>query len=106
MATHKYELLMGDLKPIKMEDRNDLIEHYFNLGFQQKEILSCHSILLLYVQNLGSTQLRRLLSRRGLRRRKHVSNLSTVIHRIAEREIQSSGLNIEKHMRKSHLEQM
>ena len=92
VATHKYKLLMGDLKPIKMEDRNDLIEHYFNLGFQQKELLSY--ILLIYGQNLSSRQLRRILSRRGLRIRKHVSNLSTVIHRKAERELQSSGLNI------------
>ena len=75
----------------KMEDRNDLIEHYFNLGYQQKEILSC--LLLIHDQSLSSRQLRRILALRGLTRRKHVSKLSTVINR-KERELQSSGRNI------------
>ncbi|KAK2553913.1 hypothetical protein P5673_024610 [Acropora cervicornis] len=74
-----------------MEDRNDVIEHYFNLGYEQKEILSC--LLLIHDENLSSRQLRRILARRGLTRRKHVSNLSTVVNRI-ERELQCSGRNI------------
>ena len=45
----------------KMEDRNELIEHYFNLGYQQKEILSC--LLLIHDQNLSSRQLKRILAR-------------------------------------------
>ncbi|KAK2568066.1 hypothetical protein P5673_007992 [Acropora cervicornis] len=69
----------------------DLIEHYFNLGCEQKEILSC--LLLIHDENLSSRQLRRILARRGLTRRKHVSNLSTVVNRI-ERELQCSGRNI------------
>ena len=42
-----------------MENRNDLMEHYFNLGYEQKEILSC--LLLIYDENLSSRQLRRIL---------------------------------------------
>ena len=74
-----------------MEDRNEVIERYFNLGYEQKEILSC--LLLIHDENLSSRQLRRILARRGLTRRKHVSNLSTVVNRI-ERELQCSGRNI------------
>ena len=31
-----------------MEDRKDLIEHYFNLRYEQKEILSCLQSVLAY----------------------------------------------------------
>ena len=68
-----------------MEDRNDLIEHYFNLGYEQKEILSC-LLQLIHDEDLISRQLRRILARRGLTRRKHISNLSTVVNRI-DREL-------------------
>ena len=69
-----------------MEDRNDL-----NLGYEQKQILSC--FLQIHDENLSSRQLRRILARRGLTRRKNVFNLSTVVNRI-ERELQCSGRNI------------
>ena len=62
----------------KIEDRNEPIEHYFNLGYQQKEILSC--VLLIHDQNLSSRQLMRILSRRSLTGRKQVSNLSTELY--------------------------
>ena len=75
----------------KMEDRNDLIEHYFNLGYQQKEILSC--LLLIHDQSQSSRLLRRILARRGLTRRKHVSKLSTVINSI-ERELQFNPVGV------------
>ena len=50
----------------KMEDRNELIKHYFNLnlGYQQKEILSC--LLLIHDQNLSSRQFSRILARCNL----------------------------------------
>ena len=74
-----------------MEDRNELIEHYCNQGYQQKEILSC--LLLIHDQKLSSRQLTRILARRGLTRRKEASDLSTVINHI-ERELQFSGRNV------------
>ena len=43
-----------------MEARNDLVEHYFNLGYKQKEILS--RLLLIHDQKLSSRQLKRILA--------------------------------------------
>ena len=74
-----------------MKDRNYLVEHYLNLEYQEKEILSC--LLLIHNRSLSSRQLRQILAQRGLTRRKHVSNLLTVINRL-ERELQSTGRNI------------
>lgn len=69
-------------------DRGGIIESYFNLGYQYCEILafliSCHGI------NISLRQLKRILSKRGLHRRKRPSNLEDVINSI-ESEIQGSG---------------
>jgi hypothetical protein len=52
------------------EDRNDLIEQY--LGYNQKEMFSC--LLLIHDLKLSPRQLKRVLSNRGLTRRKNSSD--------------------------------
>lgn len=68
--------------------RNELIERYFSLGFQQAEIL-----LFLVVNHgivLSIRQLKRILARRGLRRRLNTADLGTVLSAIEE-ELKGSG---------------
>ena len=75
-----------------MEDRNDLIEYYFNLGYEQKEILSC--LLLIHDENLSSRQLRRILARRGFKKKEtYVQSFNSCKSHRA-RELQCSGRNI------------
>ena len=71
--------------------RNELIEQYFKLGYNYAEILPC--LLLLHDQELSLRQLKRILARRGLKRRQNVSDLKTVIVAI-EQEQRGSGSDI------------
>lgn len=69
-------------------DRDQLIESYFNLGFTQNEIVAflavSHGIMI------SSRQLKRILRRRGLRRRGNHVDLGLVIGTI-EHEMEGSG---------------
>lgn len=69
-------------------DRDQLIESYFNLGFTQNEIVAflavSHGIMI------SSRQLKRILRRRGLRRRGNHVDLGLVISTI-EQEMEGSG---------------
>jgi hypothetical protein len=71
--------------------RNETIEKYFHLGFNQAEILAfltcCHGV------SLSLRQLKRVLAQRGLRKQKNISDLGLVISTI-ERELQGSGSNV------------
>lgn len=74
-----------------MEDRNGIIEHYFNNGYKQKEIISC--LLFIHGHKLSLRQLKRILAQRGLSRRKRSSNLTIVLNHI-EQELQCSGRDL------------
>ena len=74
--------------PLAFNFRDELIEHYFKIGYNHAEILSC--LLLLHDEELSLRQLKRILARRGLKRRQNVSDLTTVIVAI-EQEQQGSG---------------
>ena len=67
-----------------MEDENDLADHYFNLGYKQKEILSC--LHLIYGKKLSSRQLKRILAQKDYRSRKNLSDVTTVLNHV-EREL-------------------
>lgn len=71
--------------------RNDLIEHYFHLGYKQSEILSY--LLLIHDERLSSRQLKRILAQRGLSRRKNATDTTTVLNRI-ERELRCTGRDV------------
>ena len=75
----------------RLNFRDQLIEHYFKIGYNHAEILSC--LLLLHDEELSLRQLKRILARRGLKRRQNVSDLRTVIVAI-EQEQEGSGSNI------------
>lgn len=68
--------------------RDDLIEHYFNMGISYTEILmflgSIHEIYL------SIRQLKRILSRRGLGRRRNRPNVEEIC-RVIESELRGSG---------------
>lgn len=71
--------------------RDDLIEQYFKRGYKYKEILVC--LRLVHNEKLSMRQLKRVLSRRSLTRRKNFTDNATVLHTI-EQELQSSASNI------------
>lgn len=68
--------------------RDDLIEQYFRLGLQQSEILLF--LVLKHGIVLSIRQLKRILARKGLRRRKDKSDLETVLS-VMEEELKGSG---------------
>ena len=67
---------------------DDLIERYFRLGLQQWEILAF--LMLQHGIQLSLRQLKRILSRRGLRRRNNTSDMEDVFKAI-ETELNGSG---------------
>ena len=69
-------------------DRDQLIERYFNLGFAQCEI--CAFLVLTHRIRISVCQLKRILQRRGLRRRGHPTDFGLVISAI-EQEMEGSG---------------
>ena len=91
LATH-HAVVHGVLPPhvntLTHLDRNSLIEHYFHLGFDYSEILGflllCHGI------QISLRQLKRILSAKGLYRRRAYSSSVDVITAV-ERELEGSG---------------
>ena len=77
--------------PQENHERNDLIVKYFRLGMKYTEILmylaSLHDI------QLSLRQLKRIVAKRGLFRRKNYSSTDEVVEAI-ERELNSSGNSI------------
>ena len=71
--------------------RDELIEQYFELGYNHAEILSC--LLVLHDQELSLRQLKRILTHRSLKRWQNVSDLRTVIVAI-DQEQRGSGSDI------------
>ena len=71
--------------------RDDLIEQYFKLGFSRYEILAC--LLVSHGIKISLSQLKRILTRRGLRRRGRQSPLEDVISGI-EHELKGNGIGI------------
>ena len=69
-------------------ERDDLIERYFQLGLQYWEILAF--LLLSHGIVLSLRQLKRILARRGLRRRNNTSDVDTVLKAV-ETELNGSG---------------
>ena len=69
-------------------NRDDVIERYFRLGLQQWEILAF--LMLQHGIQLSLRQLKRILSRRGLRRRNNTSDMEDVLQAI-ETELNESG---------------
>ena len=76
---------------IGIVERTDLIKHYFSLGLQYSEILAF--LLSFHGIQLSLRQLRRILRREGLRRRKDHSDIEQVINAI-ETELEGSGNRI------------
>ena len=74
--------------PQENHERDDLIVKYFRLGMKYNEILmylaSLHGI------QLSLPQLKRIVAKRGLLRRKNYSSADEVVEAI-ERELNSSG---------------
>ena len=69
-------------------ERDDLIERYFRLGLQHWEILAF--LMLQHGIQLSLRQLKRILSRRGLRRRNNTSDMEDVLKAI-ETELNGSA---------------
>ena len=69
-------------------DRDSIIENYFNAGYKYCEILAY--LILYHGINISLRQLKRILNTKGLRRRKHPSDLGDVIN-VIEMEIQGRG---------------
>ena len=69
-------------------EREDLIERYFRLGLQHWEILAF--LMLQHGIQLSLRQLKRILSRRGLRRRNNTSDIEDVLKAI-ETELNGSA---------------
>ena len=69
-------------------DRDQLIERYFSLGFTQCEI--CSFLVLAHGIRISVRQLKRILQRRGLRRKGHRTDLGLVINAIKQ-ELEGSG---------------
>lgn len=80
--------LAVELTPNNEMTRDCIVESYFKQGYQYREILaflvSCHGI------TMSLRHLKRVLRKRGLRRKKNPSGLEEVINAI-EDEIQGSG---------------
>ena len=72
-------------------DRDALIEDYFGLGFSYSEVLSFLQVY--HGIRLSLRHLKRILKKRGLRRRNIQSNVETVIDAV-EHELQWSGSTI------------
>ena len=72
-------------------ERNDLIKHYFSLGFNYSEILAF--LISFHGIQLSLRQLRRILRREGLRRRKDHSDIEEILNAI-ETELEGSGNRI------------
>ena len=81
-------LALEGLEANVANDRDSIIENYFNAGYKYCEILAF--LLLYHGINISLRQLKRILNTKGLRRRKHPSDLLDVIN-VIEREIQGSG---------------
>jgi len=90
---HSVAVLDPYIPALRNEDtpRDDLIEQYFQLGFDRSEILAC--LALLHGIQLSLSQLKRILSRRGLFRSGLRSPLTMVIDAV-EMELQGSGSTI------------
>ncbi|XP_068737084.1 uncharacterized protein [Montipora capricornis] len=69
------------------EIRNNLIEEYFHMGFSYKEIIDC--LFFNHEVNISLRQLKRVLSKKNLGRRRF-SNFDEVVYAIEE-ELNSSG---------------
>ena len=76
---------------IGIVERTDLINHYFSLGLQYSEILAF--LLSFHGIQQSLRQLRRILRREGLRRRKDHSDIEQVVNAI-ETELEGSGNRI------------
>ena len=74
-----------------LELRDRLIERYFKLGYSHAEILSC--LFLLHDRRLSLRQLKRILARRGLKRRQASSDLVAFSNAI-EHELKGSGSEV------------
>ena len=72
-------------------ERNDLIKHYFSLGLNYSEILAF--LISFHGIQLSLRQLRRILRREGLRRRKDHSDIEEILNAI-ETELEGSGNRI------------
>ena len=76
-------LALEGLEANFVNDRDSITENYFNAGYKYCEILafliSYHGI------NISLRQLKRILNTKGLRRRKHPSDVQDVIN-VIERE--------------------
>ena len=70
-------------------DRDSLIEQYFALGFNYMEILSF--LLLTRGISISLRQLKRVLHKKKLTRRRNHSRDSAVVVSAVERELQGSG---------------
>jgi hypothetical protein len=70
------------------EDRQTLVEHYFNLGLQYSEIIAFISSL--HGIQLSLRQLKRILKNRGLRRRKDHASIEEIAF-VIEEELTSTG---------------
>ena len=79
---------LGGLEASVANDRDSIIENYFNAGCKYCEILAF--LLSYHGINISLRQLKRILNTKGLRRRKHPSDLQDVIN-VIESEIQGSG---------------
>lgn len=91
LATHRgvvHGVLPPHINTLTHLDRNSLIEHYFHLGFDYSEILGflllCHGI------QISLRQLKRILSAKGLYRRRDYSSPVDVITAV-ERDLRGSG---------------
>ncbi|CAB3999989.1 Hypothetical predicted protein [Paramuricea clavata] len=71
-----------------VNDRDSIIENYFNAGNKYCEILAF--LIAYHGINISLRQLKRNLNTKGIRRRKHPSDLEDVIN-VIEKEIQGSG---------------
>ncbi|CAB3998650.1 Hypothetical predicted protein, partial [Paramuricea clavata] len=89
------EEIFGDISGTALEINNgfrdDLIEQYFKLGFSRYEILAC--LLVSHGIKISLSQLKRILTRRGLWRRGRQSPLEDVISGI-EHELKGNGIGI------------
>ena len=73
---------------LDLELRDGLIERYFKLGYNHAEILSC--LFLLHDRRRSLRQPKRILARRGLKRRQASSDLVAVLNAI-EHELKGIG---------------
>ena len=84
----RYCRLISQLFRVSHLERDALTEQYFDLGLNYVEIISF--LLFTHGISISLRQLKRLLRRKGLRRRQNYSDPAVVVGAV-EREIQGSG---------------